>query len=47
MSDYVLTEEAERDLNEIWNYIAGESIEQADADHRDGARTGAPRPAAV
>jgi plasmid stabilization system protein ParE len=31
MSAYVLTEEAERDLNEIWDYIANESIEQADA----------------
>ncbi len=31
MSGYVLTEQAERDLNEIWDYIASESIEQADA----------------
>lgn len=31
MSGYVLTEEAERDLNEIWDYIADQSIEQADA----------------
>jgi plasmid stabilization system protein ParE len=31
MSAYVLTEEAERDLNEIWDYIADQSIEQADA----------------
>jgi plasmid stabilization system protein ParE len=31
MSEYVLTEEADRDLNEIWDYIADQSIEQADA----------------
>jgi plasmid stabilization system protein ParE len=31
MSAYVLTDQAERDVNEIWDYIANESIEQADA----------------
>lgn len=31
MSGYLLTEEAERDLNEIWDYIAGEDVQQADA----------------
>jgi len=31
MIAYVLTEEAERDLNDIWDYIAEQSIEQADA----------------
>ena len=30
MSDFVLTEAADRDLNEIWDYIADQSIEQAD-----------------
>ena len=29
MSEYILTEEAERDLNEIWEYIAEESITSA------------------
>jgi antitoxin ParD1/3/4/toxin ParE1/3/4 len=31
MSAYVLTEEAERDLIEIWDYIANQSVELADA----------------
>ncbi|HEV8377721.1 MAG TPA: type II toxin-antitoxin system RelE/ParE family toxin [Tepidisphaeraceae bacterium] len=31
MSEYILTEEAERDLNEIWEYIAAESINSADS----------------
>ena len=31
MTGYVFTEEAERDLIEIWDYIADQSIEQADA----------------
>jgi plasmid stabilization system protein ParE len=32
MSAYLLTEEAERDLNELWDYIAADSsIDQADA----------------
>ena len=31
MSAYVLTDAAERDLNEIWDYIADQSVEQADA----------------
>jgi plasmid stabilization system protein ParE len=31
MSAYSFTEEAERDLNEIWDYISEQSIEQADA----------------
>ncbi len=31
MSAYILTEEAEHDLNEIWDYIADQSIEQANA----------------
>lgn len=31
MTGYVLTEAAERDLNDIWDYIAEQSIEQADA----------------
>ena len=30
MSEYILTEEAERNLNEIWDYIAQESITSAD-----------------
>jgi plasmid stabilization system protein ParE len=35
MSQYILTEEAERDLNEIWEYIAAESITSADSVVRD------------
>lgn len=31
MSGYVLTEQAERDLNEIWGHIAEQSIDTADA----------------
>jgi plasmid stabilization system protein ParE len=31
MSEYILTEEAERDLDEIWEYIAAESITSADS----------------
>ena len=31
MSRYVLTEQAEQDLNDIWDYIADQSVEQADA----------------
>ena len=30
MSEYILTEEAERDLNEIWEYVAEQSITSAD-----------------
>ena len=30
MSRYVLTEQAEQDLNDIWDYIAEQSVEQAD-----------------
>jgi len=31
MSRYILTEQAEQDLNDIWDYIADQSVEQADA----------------
>jgi toxin ParE1/3/4 len=31
MSAYILTQQAERDLNEIWEHIAGQSIDSADA----------------
>jgi plasmid stabilization system protein ParE len=31
MSRYILTEQAEQDLNEIWTYIAEQSIDSADA----------------
>jgi plasmid stabilization system protein ParE len=31
MSLYILTEQAEQDLNDIWDYIAEQSVEQADA----------------
>src|SRR5687768_15926905 len=31
MSRFVLTEQAEQDLNDIWDYIGDESPEQADA----------------
>jgi plasmid stabilization system protein ParE len=30
MSQYILTQEAERDPNEIWDYIAAESIQSSD-----------------
>jgi plasmid stabilization system protein ParE len=30
MSEYILTEEAERDLNEIWEYVAEQSVTSAD-----------------
>jgi plasmid stabilization system protein ParE len=30
MSQYILTEEAERDLNEIWEFVAQESVTSAD-----------------
>ena len=30
MSQYILTEEAERDLNDIWEYVAEQSIASAD-----------------
>src|SRR5438094_4491039 len=35
MSEYVLTEQAEQDLNDIWDYIADQSIESADAVARE------------
>src|SRR5688500_4309875 len=31
MSRYILTEQAEQDLNDIWDYIADQDVEQADA----------------
>jgi plasmid stabilization system protein ParE len=31
MSRYILTEQAAQDLNDIWEHIAGQSIDQADA----------------
>jgi plasmid stabilization system protein ParE len=31
MSRFILTEQAEQDLNDIWDYIADQSVEQADA----------------
>ncbi len=30
MNEYILTEEADRDLNEIWEFIAQDDIEAAD-----------------
>ena len=30
MSEYVLTEQAEQDLNDIWDYIADQSIDHTD-----------------
>ena len=30
MKRYILTPRAKRDVNEIWDYIAGDSIEAAD-----------------
>jgi plasmid stabilization system protein ParE len=31
MSGYVLTEQAERGLNDIWDYIAADDVDQEDA----------------
>lgn len=31
MSGYVLTEQAEQDLNDIWDYISHQNIDDADA----------------
>ena len=31
MTRYILTEQAEQDLHDIWDYIAGESLDSADA----------------
>src|SRR5882762_2291269 len=35
MNEYILTEEAERDLNEIWEYVAEQSITSADTVMRE------------
>ena len=35
MSRYILTEQAEQDLNDIWDYIADQDVEQADAVARE------------
>src|SRR3954470_18967966 len=35
MSSYVLTEQAEKDLNEIWDYVAAESLDSAEIVARD------------
>ena len=35
MSRYILTEHAEQDLNVIWDYVAEQSVDQADAVARE------------
>ena len=40
MSGYVLTEQAEQDLNDIWDYISHQNIDDAVADPFNGFNQG-------